>query len=301
MEIRVLKYFLTVAREGGINKASEVLHITQPTLSRQLLALEEEVGVKLFDKSGRKLKLTNEGMLLRRRAEEILSLVDRTERELLEQEEEIEGTIVLGCGEFSAMEIVADLIAGFREKYPKVTFDILTATADVVKDQMEHGLVDIGILLKPIDLEKFDFMYLECEERIVVMMRPDDPLAQKSVITPEDLQDKPIILPKRANVQNNIRNWFGGTLKEEQVIATGNLATNCALLVRRGLGYMLLVEGALTFWDESKITYRPLSPEITTGSLFAWKRNQPLPPAVSRFIAEMKVYLESKQGYAFKA
>lgn len=155
MEIRVLRYFLTVVREEGINRAAEVLHITQPTLSRQLSQLEEEVGVKLFHRGARKITLTNEGILLRRRAEEILSLVDRTEKELVEQEELVEGRIVIGCGELAAVQILPEMIESFHEKYPLVSYDIFTANADLVKEQMEKGLIDIGVLLEPIDKQFF--------------------------------------------------------------------------------------------------------------------------------------------------
>ena len=158
MEIRVLRYFLAVVREGGINRAAEILHITQPTLSCQLSQLEEEVGVKLFHRGARKITLTNEGILLRRRAEEILSLVDKTEKELIEQEDFVDGKIVIGCGELAAVQMLPDLFETFHKKYPLVTYDIYTANADLVKEQMEKGLVDIGILLEPIEIGKFDFI-----------------------------------------------------------------------------------------------------------------------------------------------
>ncbi|HIR27298.1 MAG TPA: LysR family transcriptional regulator, partial [Candidatus Choladousia intestinigallinarum] len=158
MELRVLQYFLTVAQEEGINRAADVLHITQPTLSRQLSQLEEEVGVKLFHRGARKITLTNEGILLKRRAEEILALVDKTEKELVEQEQLVDGKIVIGSGEVAAVQALPPIIRSFREKYPLVTYDIFTANADVVKEQMEKGLIDIGILLEPVDMEKFDFI-----------------------------------------------------------------------------------------------------------------------------------------------
>ena len=158
MEIRVLRYFLTVAREGGINRAAEVLHITQPTLSRQMSSLEDEVGVKLFHRGAKKITLTNEGILLRRRAEEILALVDKTEKELIEQEELIDGKITVGCGELAAMQLLPDIFRSFSKKYPLVSYDLYTANADEVKEQMEKGLVDIGVLLEPVDIEKFDFI-----------------------------------------------------------------------------------------------------------------------------------------------
>lgn len=161
MEIRVLRYFLTVVREESITKAADVLHITQPTLSRQLSQMEEEVGVKLFNRGSRRITLTNEGILLRRRAEEILQLVDKTEKELIEHEEQVEGKISIGCGEIAAVQVLPNLIKTFREKYPQVTFDIFTATADLVKEQMDKGLLDIGLLLEPVDMEKYDFIRLE--------------------------------------------------------------------------------------------------------------------------------------------
>ncbi|MCD8086268.1 MAG: LysR family transcriptional regulator [Clostridiales bacterium] len=288
MEIRVLRYFLTVAREGGISRAAEILHLTQPTLSRQLAALEEEVGVKLFERGGRKIALTSEGMLLRRRAEEILSLVDRTQQELVRQDGLIEGRIVIGCGEMSAVGLLPEIITSFHEKYPLVSYDILTANADVVKDQMEKGIVDIGILLEPIDMEKFDFLRLEHKEHWVVLMRPDDPLAEKEAVSPGDLNGKPLIMPMRATVRNEVFNWFGAQFSEAQVLFTSNLATNGALMVQAGLGYSILIEGVMPFWDETKIVKRPLSPEIYSDSVIAWKRGQPMSPAMERFVAQLK-------------
>lgn len=214
MEIRVLRYFLTVVREEGINRAAEALHITQPTLSRQLFQLEREVGVKLFNRGAKKITLTNEGILLRRRAEEILALVDRTEQELIEQDEQVEGRVVIGGGELAAMQELPKIISSFREKYPLVTFDIFTGNADVVKEQMEKGLIDIGVLLEPIDIEKFDFIRLKGKEQWGVLMRPDDPLAEKEVITAKDLENTSLIIPRRKNVQNELTNWLGYSFRE---------------------------------------------------------------------------------------
>ena len=267
MEIRVLRYFLTVVQEGGINRAAEVLHITQPTLSRQLSQLEEEVGVRLFYRGARKITLTNEGILLRRRAEEILSLVERTEKELIEQEELVEGRIVIGCGELAAMQVLPE-----------------------IKEQMEKGLVDIGVLLEPIDIEKFAFIRLAERERWVVFMRPDDPLAEKETICAKDLENLPLILPRRMNVQNELSNWFGDSLQNTQVLFTSNLSTNSALMVQRGLAYSIAIEGSAVFWDKEKMICRPLYPELTSGSVLAWKRQQPFSLAVNRFIEHIRCF-----------
>ena len=291
MEIRVLRYFLTVVREESITKAADVLHITQPTLSRQLSQMEEEVGVKLFNRGSRRITLTNEGILLRRRAEEILQLVDKTEKELIEQEEQVEGKISIGCGEIAAVQVLPNLIKTFREKYPQVTFDIFTATADLVKEQMDKGLLDIGLLLEPVDMEKYDFIRLEMKEKWVVLMRPDSPLAKKKSVTAKDLSALPLILPRRMNVQNELASWFGNYYDDLNVVFTSNLSTNSAVMVTGGLAYSLVIEGAVPFWDRSKVTYRPLAPSLTATSVLAWKRGQPFSLAATKFIKHIKCFL----------
>ena len=291
MEIRVLRYFLTVVREESITKAADVLHITQPTLSRQLSQMEEEVGVKLFNRGSRRITLTNEGILLRRRAEEILQLVDKTEKELIEQEEQVEGKISIGCGEIAAVQVLPNLIKTFREKYPQVTFDIFTATADLVKEQMDKGLLDIGLLLEPVDMEKYDFIRLEVKEKWVVLMCPDSPLAEKESVTAKDLSELPLILPRRMNVQSELASWFGNYYDDLNVVFTSNLSTNSAVMVTGGLAYSLVIEGAVPFWDQSKVTYRPLAPSLTATSVLAWKRGQPFSLAAAKFIEHIKCFL----------
>lgn len=295
MEIRVLRYFLAVVREESITKASEALHITQPTLSRQLSQMEEEVGVRLFERGTRKIKLTNEGILLRRRAEEIVQLVDTTERELVEQNEQVEGKISIGCGEIAAVRMLSELIRTFRGKYTRVSFDIFTATADLVKEQMDKGLIDIGLLLEPVDMEKYDFIRLDMKENWVVLMRPDDPLAGKENVTAEDLLSLPLILPRRMSVQSELASWFGDYYGKLNVVFTSNLSTNGAVMVGAGLAYSLVIEGAV-LWDQSKITYRPLSPALTATSVLAWKRGQPFSLAVTKFINHIKCFLSMDEA-----
>ncbi len=291
VEIRVLKYFLTVAREGGINRAAQVLHITQPTLSRQLAELEREVGVTLLKRGARKSILTNEGILLRRRAEEILALVDKTEQELTEQEEQIEGRIVIGGGELASMEILPRLIVPFHKKYPRVTYDIYTANADLVAEQMEKGLVDIGILLEPINIEKFSFIRLQQKESWTVVMRPDDPLAKKKSIRVQDLLGSDLILPRRLNVQNEVLSWFGNDIKKVNILLTSNFSTNAAVMVRGGLGRGIVIEGSASFWDKKQVVTRPIAPAPTDTSVIAWKREQPFSQAATKFIEHIKCFL----------
>lgn len=296
MDIRVLRYFLTVVREESITRAAEVLHITQPTLSRQLAQMEENLGIVLFHRGTRKITLTNEGMLLRRRAEEILELVDKTEKELAFQEEMVEGCISIGCGEVASVRVLPELFRSFSQKYKRVTYDLFTATADQVKERMELGLVDIGLLLEPIDIDKYNYIRLGVREEWVVLMRPDDPLAGKEFITAKDLAGLPVIMTSRSQVQNEIKNWFGDYFKNLNILFKSNLPTNGAVMVQEGLGYSLVVKGvADSLWDKEKICSRPLYPELSATTVLAWKRQQPFSRATEKFIEHMKGSLGTKQ------
>lgn len=288
MEIRVLRYFLAVVREESITRAAEALHITQPTLSRQLAQMEEDLGVKLFRRGARKISLTDEGQLLRRRAEEMIELADKTARELLEHEQEIEGTISIGCGELASMQIVAGACGAFQKKYPHVSFDLYTATADEVKERMDRGLTDIGLLLEPVSTEKYDYIRLDTREEWCVLMRPDDPLAEKRAISPKDLKNLPVILPRRVNVRDELANWFGRDFKKLRIAFTGNLTTNSAVMVAGGLGYALVIQGAASLLDQGQIVSRPLDPPLSSTTVLAWKRDQPFSQAAEKFISHLK-------------
>lgn len=295
MELRVLRYFLAVVREESITKAADVLHITQPTLSRQLAQMEEEMGVKLFDRGTRKISLTNEGLLLRRRAEEILELVDKTERELAEQEEMIEGTVAVGCGDLAAVQMLPALFRSFHERYPAVRFDLYTATADHVKDRMDRGLTDVGLLLEPVNMEKYDYIRLEQREQWVVAMHPDAPLAKLERITPNDLKGLPLVLPHRLNVQSELAGWFGDEFDNLNILFTANLPSNSSIMVHHKLAYAITIRGSISFWDQKKITYRPLFPALTATSVLAWKRKQPFGLAAEKFIQYAREALSSEQ------
>ena len=284
MELRVLRYFLMVAREESITRAAEILHITQPTLSRQLSQLEEELGVKLFERGARRITLTNEGILLRRRAEELTLLADKTEKELTAQEGCVEGRISIGCGEIGAVERLAGICQAFHAQYPRVRFDLFTANADLVREQMDKGLIDIGLLLEPVDMDKYGYIRMDMREEWVVLMRPEDPLAVHESVTADDLAPLPLILPRRGSVQNELAGWFGPAYDRLHVLFTSNLSTNSAFMVQKGLGYSLVIRGSVSFWDKSQIVFRPLSPSLRATSVLAWKRHQPFAPAAERFI-----------------
>lgn len=296
MEIRVLRYFLTVVREESITRAAVMLHITQPTLSRQLTHMEEEIGVKLFSRGTRKIALTNEGILLRRRAEEIIELIDKTEKELVEQEELIDGKIAIGCGELAAVQILPGLFESFNKKYPLVQYDLYTANADQIKERMDRGLTDIGVLLEPVDIEKYEFIRLDIKERWIVLMRPDDALCEKDFVSARDLENLPIIMARRASVQSELASWFGDSYKNLHILFTSNMSTNAAVMVQRGLGYALVIEGAVPFWDKTKICYRPLFPELAATTVLAWKREQPFSLATAKFLEHIKCFLSMEKA-----
>ena len=296
MELRTLKYFLAVAREEGINRASDALHITQPTLSRQMALLEDDLGTKLFERGAKKITLTNEGILFRRRAEEILALVEKTEQEILKQDSLVEGKITIGCGELFAVQLLPDLFKAFNQKFPLVTYDLVTGTADIIKDQMEKGLIDIGVILEPMDTEKFDFIRFEKKERWCVLMRADDPLAQKEAITVEDLKSKPLILPRRANVMNELAAWFGDSFKSAKILFTSNLSMNTALMVQAGLGYSLMIGGPAKLLDKNELIGKPLKPDFASNSIFAWKKFKPFSLAATKFIELIKEMFAGNGG-----
>ena len=291
MELRLLRYFLTVAKEQSFTKAAEQLHITQPTLSRQMAAFEEELGITLFIRNGKKISLTDEGILLKRRALEILNLEERTLEELKGKEEVVEGTITIGCGEFAAVETLAKICKTYKEKYPLVQIVLHTATADAVYEMMNKGIVDIALFMEPVDTEGLDYIRITDCDHWCVGMRPDDPLAEKEFIKKEDLIGKPLILPERMNVQSELANWFGKDFSKLQIAFTSNLGTNAGVMAANGLGYPISIEGAATkYWREDILVQRRISPEITTNTVIAWRRNIPYSLAVRKMIEEINAF-----------
>lgn len=290
MELRVLRYFLMVAKEQNFTKAAQQLHITQPTLSRQLASLEEELGVRLFVRGNRTVTLTDEGILLKRRALEIIELEDRAVEEVKGVQEVVEGTVTIGCGEFLAVEILADICRTYKEKYPLVKIAMHTAAADDIYEKMNKGLVDIGLFLEPVDVQGFDYIRIMNSDYWVVGIRPGDPLADREYIVKGDLLDKPLILPERTNVQNELANWFGKDFNRLNIAFTSNLGTNAGIMAVAGLGYPVSIEGAARYWREDLLVQRRLSPPINTSTVIAWRRNIPNSVAVNKFIEEINAY-----------
>ena len=285
MELRVLKYFLAVAREENITRAAALLHLTQPTLSRQLMQLEEELGVQLFHRSRYHIVLTDEGMLLRRRAQELVDLAEKTEREFACRETELMGEISIGAGETRSMSFLSRAMVSFRTLYPKVTFRIFSANADDVKERLDMGILDMGLLTEPVDVGKYAFCRMREKDLWGVLVRADSPLAAMEAVTPQDLEDVPLLISGREIVQRELASWFGEQWEKLQIAATFNLVLNAANMVRCGVGTALCFDLNTAFDD---LRFLPLSPRMETGTVLVWKKDQILTPAVEAFHQHIK-------------
>lgn len=294
IELRLLKYFLAVANEGSITRAAEVVHTSQPNLSRQMQELEESLGCRLFER-GKAVSLTDSGEFLKRRAAEILGLAAKTEAEL--SSEGISGTLSVGFGEMKCVNDVARLAVEFKKKHPNVSFEFFTGTADKVKEQMEKGILDAGLLLEPVEIEKYDFFRLPERLRYVAVMQRSCPLAAQDSVTPDDLAQFPLILPTRANVRNEISTWFAERFSTLDVVAIHNLSANTTALVAHGLGVALSSEGiSIPEGTENQIAVRPLSPELSFAAVLAWKKSRSHSHLLEEFIKFAKQFFTVPMG-----
>ena len=291
MELRVLNYFLAIAREQSIVHAAESLHLSQPTLSTQLKALEEELGKQLLirgTKGSRKVLLTEEGMLLRKRAEEILELVRMTEREISLSDEVIAGDVYIGTGESDMIRIFARAAKRIQEKYPDIHFHILSGNSAFVKEHLDRGLIDFGVVYSPVDTTVYSSIKVPIRDTWGVLMRKDSPLAQKDVIQPQDLWDKPLILSAQKTDAWPMSSWFGQDITRLNIVATYNLVFNASLLVEEGLGYAVCFDKLINVSGDSKLCFRPLSPKMEAEASIIWKRYQLLSKAAQKFMDCLK-------------
>lgn len=290
MELRVLHYFLVIAREENITKAAKQLHITQPTLSRQIAQLESELGVKLFQRSNHSIVLTEEGMILKRRAHELITLANKTKQDFLQKEENLEGVISFGCGEYRSTRILTDCIAAFRKKHPHVTYEFYSGNAKNIHDQIEKGLLDIGLVSEPFDLQKFNFLPMPIKEQWGLLVRNDSPLSKKSTIEPQDLIDIPLILPDAQQQSNKIQTWLKDYADQINVIAKGNLQYNETLLAQSNIG---AVVGIQLDYQYENICFVPFQTELTHETALIWKKDEVLPSAARAWIEFSKTYIKS--------
>lgn len=292
MELRVLRYFLAVAREGTIVGAAKFLHVTQPTLSRQLQDLEEELGQQLFLRSNRTITLTPEGMLLRKRAEEVLEIINRTEADFNAMCENISGFVHIGGGESHAMKLIAETIRNLREDYPAIRCNLYSGNAEDVMERLDKGILDFGILIQPVDISKYDSIALPIRDVWGVVMRKDSPLAAKKSVTLRDLLNLPLICSRISIRQSAVKNayaeWFGNRFEKLNIVATYNLIYNAALMVESGIGYALALDGLVDTLGNRSLCFRPLEPRLESGLNIVWKKYQVFSKAAEVFLEKLQ-------------
>lgn len=287
MELRVLQYFLSVAREQSISSAAESLHLSQPTLSTQLKALEEELGKRLLirgTKGSRKVLLTEEGMILRKRAEEILELVRMTESEISLSDEIIAGDVYIGTGESDMIRIFARAAKSLQEKYPDIHYHILSGNASFVQEHLDRGLIDFGVVYVPVDTNIYNSIKIPVRDIWGVLMRKDAPLAEKEFIQPQDLWDKPLIVSVQKTDAWPMAKWIQHDIAKLNVVATYNLVFNASLMVAEGLGYAICFDKLINVSGDNNLCFRPLSPRMEAEASIIWKRYQVFSKAAQKFI-----------------
>lgn len=292
MEIRVLRYFLAVAREGNITAAANFLHLTQPTLSRQIRDLEEELGQQLLIRKSHRVALTPEGMLLRKRAEEILSMVDKTEAEFSSMENTISGDIYIGGGETHTLHRIAEIIKELRQSYPGIRVHLYSGNEEQVTERLDKGLLDFGILIQPADISKYNYINLPEKDNWGVLMRRHSPLAAKEAVEKSDLLGLPLICSQQAisphQTGNEFSDWFGEDFGKLDIVTTFNLVYNAAVMVAAGVGYAVTLDKLADTSADSALCFRPLTPRLDSGLNVIWKKYQMFSPAAELFLERMK-------------
>lgn len=287
MELRVLNYFLAIAREQSIVHAAETLHLSQPTLSTQIKNLEEELGKQLFirgTKGSRKITLTEEGMILRKRAEEILELVKRTEQEITMNDDILIGDVYIGTGETEGIRPVAKAARIMRERYPGIHFHIQSGNSAFVIEQLNRGLIDFGIVFGNVDLTKYNAIETSYFDTWGVLMRKDAPLAEKKNISPGDLRDQPLILSQQEAQGSALTGWLGQEPDKLNITATYNLLFNASLLVEEGLGYAIGLDKIINTSGNSVLCFRPLYPRLESRISIIWKKYQVFSKPTEKFL-----------------
>ncbi|WP_087064132.1 LysR family transcriptional regulator [Intestinibacillus massiliensis] len=287
MEIRVLRYFLEVAREGNITRAAERLHVSQPTLSKQLKDLEGELGKKLFARSNYSIKLTDEGMLLRKRAEDILDMVDKTADEFKSLGEVTGGDIRIGCAESDGVKYLARCVKSLQGQYPRIRLHLYSGNTEDVAERLDKGLLDFAVIAQEVDLSKYNDLEIPHADRWGLVMRKDSPLARKEAVQMEDLLGLPLIC-SRQGITEDFPKWFGEKMDRLNIVATFNLAYNAGILVREGMGYALSFDKLINTGADSELCFRPLMPTLETNLYLVWKKYQVFSRVAEVFLAQLK-------------
>lgn len=284
IETRLLQYFLAVAEEQSITKAAEYLHISQPTLSKQMMDLEENLGRQLLVRGRKKITLTEEGLYLRGRAQEIISLMDKTESAFRENEQSISGDVYIGCGEHRSTFSIMQIIRAVQEEYPDIQFHFFSSNADTIIERLDKGLLDMGFLLEPETSPRYDYRKLPLHEAWGILMRKDAPLAAKTEIAFADLADLPLIMPSQSSNSGRLQTYLADAMAKPHIVSTYNLIYNAGLMVEAGMGYALCIDELINTEGSHPLTFRPLFPELYSDVYLFTKKYQVFSKAAKLFL-----------------
>lgn len=293
MELRLLRYFLAVAREHSITNAAKTLHITQPTLSKQLMELEDELGKKLLIRGNRKITLTDDGIYLKKRAQEIIDLVDKTTATFNNNNELVDGTIFIGAGETQAMKFIAKVIHNLQIKYPNIHYNIFSGNIDSVMEKLNNGLLDFGIFINPSQIENFETLRLPYSDTLSILVPKNSPLANLEYIEPKDLLDIPLIIPTKTSHNENFLKWLGYSLDKLNIVAVYNLIYNASLLVEQDVGCAICINNLINPTEHTNLCIKPLKNCPNLFSVIVWKKYQVFSKASKIFLEELKTELNN--------
>lgn len=287
MEIRVLEYFIEIAREGNMTRAAETLHVSQPTLSKQMKELEAELGKKLFKRGSASVSLTDEGMLLRKRAEDILGMVKKTTDEFKELDNITGGEVFIGCAESYLMKHLARVIKEFRTQYPLFRYHLTSGNTEQVLERLDRGLLDFAAIVEPPDLSRYNYLEIPEADTLGLLLRKDDSLANKSEITFEDIHGIDLIASEQS-MKNDIPRWCGEDSDRLNWTGSANLFYNGSVFVKEGLGALLTFEYLADTGQDSELVFRPLYPKLETKMYIVWKKYQVFTPIAKKLVDELK-------------
>ena len=288
MELSDLRYFLAVAREESIKIASENLYISQPGLSKVIKRLEDELGKPLFNRTNRKITLTEDGMLLRKRASEIIDLADKTKAEFEQDSGDIAGDIYIGGGETKGMKFIAENIKKFQEIHPNIHYHLFSGNSDDVTERLDKGLLDFGLLIEPVDIKKYDYIKIPYKNIWGILMRKDSPLAKLEYIEPKDIKDLPLLFSRQSLIRKQLADWINTDIDKLNIVTTYNLIFNAAIFVNEGIGYAMCIDHLIDTSLSSNLCFKPLKPTLTSDIYMVWKKYQVFSKATQKFLDELQ-------------
>lgn len=292
METRILNYFLQIAKYGNMSKAAEEMHVTQPTLSRQIQNLEEQLGTKLFDRNNKKMTLTSAGVIFQQRAQEILTLLNKAEQDV-QNENGLNGTIAIGCVESNVAEFLSKIIIAFHKKYPNIKFSIYDADGDDIKDKLDKGMIDLGFLLSPVEVAKYNYIDLPVKDSWAIIVPKGSPLANQDQISIDELKKIQLIIPAREIVQDEVVSWLHVPARDLNIVGSQNLIGNSLNLIKNGFGNILCTAGSFDLKENHDLKKIMINTDERIKHLLAWRKNYQMPTPAKTFIEFIKDYLKA--------